>query len=258
MIANSTDALFAASDDVVIPTPIPQPLRFTVALSGGGFRAVLFHLGVMKYLADRGLLEQITDITAVSGGAICGVDLVEHWESYLHDFDAAANGLLAFTRMDIRNRIVRRALVSSLVPGWGRTRYFESLIRLHLLRSDSTRPSPSHKARPRLHIVTTNLSQAETLTFTDDGPHSFISLGPRSFPTSLPLLERKVAMSSAFPLLFPPVELTPSDLGLTEKQVGAPILRFTDGGVFDNLGISVLRHMENIGSTNCDCVRCCY
>jgi predicted acylesterase/phospholipase RssA len=80
-----------------------------LALSGGGFRATLFHLGVVRFLADAGLLAQVTDITAVSGGSILGAHLGLHWGKYTAggtEFDGAAEELLDFIRLDIRNRIV--------------------------------------------------------------------------------------------------------------------------------------------------------
>ncbi|BCX89991.1 NTE family protein (plasmid) [Methylomarinovum tepidoasis] len=43
-----------------------------LALSGGGFRAALFHLGVLAALAERGLLSRIEVISTVSGGSIIG------------------------------------------------------------------------------------------------------------------------------------------------------------------------------------------
>lgn len=44
--------------------------KIGIALSGGGFRAAVFHLGVLKYLAVQGLLENIVHISSVSGGSI--------------------------------------------------------------------------------------------------------------------------------------------------------------------------------------------
>src|SRR5690242_2396041 len=41
-----------------------------LALSGGGIRAMVFHLGVMKHLAERGLLENVERISTVSGGSL--------------------------------------------------------------------------------------------------------------------------------------------------------------------------------------------
>lgn len=46
-------------------------LKIGLALSGGGMRAVIFHLGVLKYLAERKLLENVEYISTVSGGSIC-------------------------------------------------------------------------------------------------------------------------------------------------------------------------------------------
>ena len=46
--------------------------RLGLALSGGGLRATLFHLGVVRFLRDAGLLRDITPIVSVSGGASSG------------------------------------------------------------------------------------------------------------------------------------------------------------------------------------------
>ncbi len=46
--------------------------RLGLALSGGGFRATLYHLGVVRYLRDAGILSKVTHINTVSGGSILG------------------------------------------------------------------------------------------------------------------------------------------------------------------------------------------
>src|SRR3954466_11403484 len=45
-----------------------QPIA--LALSGGGIRAMVFHLGVLRFMAERGLLEATTRISSVSGGSL--------------------------------------------------------------------------------------------------------------------------------------------------------------------------------------------
>jgi NTE family protein len=45
-------------------------VKIALALSGGGHRAAAFHLGVLKYLAEHGLLERVTDISTTSGGSL--------------------------------------------------------------------------------------------------------------------------------------------------------------------------------------------
>lgn len=44
--------------------------RLALALSGGGVRAAVFHLGVLRCLADRGMLERVTLLSTVSGGSL--------------------------------------------------------------------------------------------------------------------------------------------------------------------------------------------
>jgi NTE family protein len=46
--------------------------KLGLALSGGGFRAAFFHLGVLARLAELGLLRRIEVISTVSGGSIVG------------------------------------------------------------------------------------------------------------------------------------------------------------------------------------------
>ncbi len=56
---------------------------------------------------------------------------------------------------------------------------------------------------------------------------------------------RAVAASSAFPFLFPPLRLAHDDpfVNVAVASLGAKAHHLTDGGVFENLGISVLRDL---------------
>ena len=85
--------------------------KLGLALSGGGFRASLYHLGLLRFLRDAGILSQVTHITSVSGGSVIAAHLALNWDRYNGDakeFDAAAAEFLSFVRLDIRNRIFRR------------------------------------------------------------------------------------------------------------------------------------------------------
>lgn len=46
--------------------------RLGLGLSGGGFRASFYHIGVLAQMADLGLLRQVEVISTVSGGSIIG------------------------------------------------------------------------------------------------------------------------------------------------------------------------------------------
>jgi NTE family protein len=47
-----------------------QGRQLSLALSGGGVRAMAFHAGVLRHLAELGLLEQVSQISSVSGGSL--------------------------------------------------------------------------------------------------------------------------------------------------------------------------------------------
>jgi predicted acylesterase/phospholipase RssA len=85
--------------------------KLGLALSGGGFRASLYHLGLVRFLRDAGLLSQVTHIASVSGGSTFSAHLVLNWSRYCgsdEEFDAAAAEFLSFVRMNVRSRILRR------------------------------------------------------------------------------------------------------------------------------------------------------
>ena len=46
--------------------------RIGLALSGGGFRATLFHLGMIRFLREANILSAVTHVTSVSGGKLDG------------------------------------------------------------------------------------------------------------------------------------------------------------------------------------------
>ena len=91
--------------------------RLGLALSGGGFRATLFHLGTVRFLRDAGILQNVSHITSVSGGSVLGAHMVLHWDRYCgsdEEFEAAAGEVVRFIQMDVRNRIVRRIPLTAL------------------------------------------------------------------------------------------------------------------------------------------------
>ena len=46
-------------------------MKIGLALSGGGFRATVFHLGMLARLAEDNHLEEVTFLSTVSGGSLC-------------------------------------------------------------------------------------------------------------------------------------------------------------------------------------------
>jgi predicted acylesterase/phospholipase RssA len=228
--------------------------RIGLALSGGGFRATLYHLGLVRFLRDAGLLQQVTHITSVSGGSIMAAHLVLNWADYTgtdKEFDQAAAKLLAYTRLDVRNRIVRRFPLGLLLRGprrllglsnrqLTRTGWLEHHYEKYLYGDKSLFELPDS---PQLHILATNLSEGCLCSFNRDGLWMMKEKAGRSeierIRVGLMTVSMAVAASSAFPGFFPPLELTGQDVGARGGEFGRQA--YTDGGVFDNLGVRMFR-----------------
>ncbi len=59
--------------------------RFGVALSGGGFRASFFHLGVLAAFAELDLLRRVEVMSCVSGGSIVGAHFALHLRQLIEE-----------------------------------------------------------------------------------------------------------------------------------------------------------------------------
>jgi predicted acylesterase/phospholipase RssA len=57
--------------------------KIGLALSGGGFRAALFHVGVLARLAELGILRRVEVVSSVSGGSIIGALYYIHAKNLL-------------------------------------------------------------------------------------------------------------------------------------------------------------------------------
>ena len=47
-------------------------LKIGLSLSGGGYRAAIYHLGTFRKLREMGILENVDVISTISGGSITG------------------------------------------------------------------------------------------------------------------------------------------------------------------------------------------
>lgn len=230
-----------------------------LALSGGGFRASLFHLGVVRFLRDAGILPQVSHITSVSGGSVLGAHLALHWDRYCgseEEFQSAADELIRFIQMDVRNRIVRRVpliavghtLQRVMLRGSNRrlTRpgLLEQYYEKHLYGDRCLFDLPQS---PSLYILATNISEGCICAFSRDGivmQHRVPGAGRQfeNVSAGLATIPMAVAASSAFPGFFPPLQIRGTDIGARPGEFDR--YAFTDGGVFDNLGVRMFRLME--------------
>jgi len=59
--------------------------RIGLALSGGGFRASLFHLGVIRRLEELGIMRNVAVVSSVSGGSIIAAYYLVEMERRLRE-----------------------------------------------------------------------------------------------------------------------------------------------------------------------------
>ena len=231
--------------------------RIGLALSGGGFRATLYHLGVVRFLKDANLLKDVTHIASVSGGSILAAHLTLNWNRYTgsdQDFADAADEIIKFVQFDVRNHIVRRlpfhwplrllhrlslGRIPLKTPNTILERYYERF----LFGDTCLYELPS---RPELHILATNVSEGGFSVFSREGlfiRRRRLEGDTLDFvPARMASIPKVVGASSAFPGFFPPVQITAADLGVRDGAF--PTEAFTDGGVYDNLGIRAFSWLE--------------
>src|SRR5438552_5636653 len=242
----------------VRPAEAARAVRPGVAmcLSGGGFRAALFHLGALRRLNELRVLSRVTHISAVSGGSILAAHLarsVQPWPEPGEKVQAwderVAEPFKAFVRRDLRTwPILARWLLPwnwRLWPwNWFRTdtsvrllasRYHE---RLQLGRLAEL---PTH---PAFVFCATDMVFGVNWEFRGDKVGDYLAGYLRPVGTDW-TVARAVAASSCFPPVFPPLVLRFRPGELTggrfpdgpERDGLVARLRLTDGGVYDNLAI---------------------
>jgi NTE family protein len=208
--------------------------RMGLALSGGGFRAAAFHLGVMRRLDSFGILDNIDLITCVSGGSIAGACLALNWTNP--------------DRLDILDQYLRtRSIATSSVLGGLLDPFATRLEKLaQTYDKDLFRSATLGELKhcPRLYINATNLSTGNAFFFVaggeqacEMGDHELGFVNAEEFQIS-----HAVAASSAFPPVFPPLKLTRKEYSAADT---AEYITLCDGGIYDNLGINPMLRERN-------------
>ncbi len=231
-----------------------------LALSGGGFRAAAFHLGCLRALHEAGVSRHVRVLSGVSGGALLGA-LYAYGPIEFSDFNELATSVL---RSGLQARIVMRAiqpmqLVRSLI-GMCRAVGTEVATRLghstYSFEATSTRTISRTSAMvdvlrnecfgTKLLTEVSHPSLATVFTACDLITGNAVRFG--SIRTSCSAYGRidepidvatAVAASAAYPPLLPALERRWLFHARDNKDVLRTVM-LTDGGVYDNLGLTVL------------------
>lgn len=234
-----------------------------LCLSGGGFRASLFHLGAVRRLNELGVLGRLRTVSAVSGGAIVANLLADprlEWPDPAGP-PGPVGGLEEFVAEPLRRLTARNvrtpALLARLRPwrGGGAGGMIETLAG-ELLAAVPWWDQDLREARRRGPVILTTATEVGygvTWLFADAhsiGPRGRIGdhrLGYAAPPPGLRVVDA-VAASLAYPPIFEPLILDGSRLGLVggvpdpdeepivHELIGTRI-ELVDGGVVDNLAL---------------------
>jgi len=227
----------------LVLNPEPEQLEDTIALclSGGGYRAMLFHLGVLQYFNDAALLKSLDRISSVSGGSITAGILGMQWNALTFDPTGHATNFDRLVTANVRkmaatNIDVGAVIFGALLPGT----IGERIIRRYrdIVFGDKTLQDLPD--RPRFVINATNVQTGSLFRFSKPYIADW-QIG--RFPNPNRLLAEAVAASSAFPPILSPARLSfgPTDFSLDGEACNTPAFTanvlLTDGGVYDNMGI---------------------
>jgi NTE family protein len=213
-----------------------------LCLSGGGYRAMLFHVGAIWRLYESGILKEIKRVSSVSGGSITAGVLALKWRK-LFQQPAPSRELLVREFVtplrELSGRTIDRGAVvfGVFLPGNAGDRVASAYDK-YLFHGATLQDLPDS---PRFVINATNVQSGALWRFMKPYMADY-RVGVFDAPQIS--LSQAVAASSAFPPFLSPVEIRPdrkslrpgsgTDLGFDPYTAKAIL---SDGGVYDNLGL---------------------
>ena len=261
-------------------------MKLGLALSGGGSRAVAFHLGTLRALEDMQLLDEVEVISGVSGGSVM-VGLLGYAQTDFADIDRRTtqflgrglvkralwkllhpkrlvymlSNLLAVTLPTMVTELVVLFarwigrlvpcgyVISRTVQGWRwplRQRYS----RTHVLESamaevvgDQLCDTTTRQGKS----VVFNACELRTGTAFRMSNERYGSWRFGYAPAGSLRISEAVTASAAYPPILPPFdwkrEFEKNGQGAKHRVV------VTDGGVFENLGVSVMEPGRDVGTS---------
>jgi NTE family protein len=216
-----------------------------LCLSGGGYRAMLFHLGSLWRLNEFGYLPKLTRISSVSGGSIVAGILGLTWNRLAFDPNGVATNFEAELVPPIRamagKTIDDASIIGGIFTPGSIADQLTDAYRKHLFGAATLQDLPD---APEFVINATSVQTGALFRFLKAYMADY-----RVGRVRRPKLELAVAVaaSSAFPPVLSPLrlELDASDWAPPSRLASEDLHRepyltdvvLTDGGVYDNLGL---------------------
>lgn len=232
-----------------------------LSLSGGGSRAIAFHLGCLRALYDRNILDRIDVISSVSGGSLIAALYAYSDDSFL-EFESRIIDLLkdgidikigkeflqsrAYKKelydyltkfpISIKNRFLKKD--KQLRRNSYRTLCFIDVLRKYLFGNKKI----ADKRRGNLNIVinATELRTGSAFRFgsKESGCWRFGTIDKNDVD-----LAEAVGLSAAYPLFLPSMDKNYDFLKFDRIESKRAVI--TDGGIFENTGVSCMEPGRN-------------
>jgi len=267
-----------------------KTLKIGLALSGGGYRAAVFHLGVLKKLHELNVLEKITSLSTVSGGSIVGAYYLlnkDNFNNFYNDFKDKLRiniqyklygflfviYLILFTSIYlvlssssdslsiiyiflfsvIGPLVLILLLFFKLIPA---NSILKMIYDKYFFNESKLSDLPNE---PIIYINSTNIETGNILSFSknsiiDNGYPYFEGINRELLlnPHSVNI-SYAVTASSAFSPMFAPLKFNRSNFKYSnDYEVFKPLL--IDGGIYDNQGIH--RFIESKDTSPYDIIIC--
>jgi len=242
-------------------------MQISLAMSGGGFRATVFHLGMLGRLARENHLEEVSLLSTVSGGSLCAGLVYSlngvKWpgsQVFLEQIEPQARQLL--TTFDLQGSLISRALGTFWTLLETRASVLSALMQEHWKMTARLKDLPPE---PRWMINTTCYETGKNWRFERFRYGDY--LFGYSNDTDLPLSDC-VAASAGFPGLIgalnfatgghswfkyedasdPYSKMAGQDDETSWRKVPVqpryPRVHLWDGGVYDNNGLEGIHDFE--------------
>lgn len=243
---NAHDPTTTAPSPVAEEGPGSPREGVALCLSGGGYRAMLFHVGALWRLNELGWLAKLDRVSSVSGGSITAGTLGLHWGALGFDAEGVASDFEAQLVRPIRAVAgktidVWAVLAGISIPGRSVAEMVARAYRRNLFAKATLQQLPDQADGPRFVINATNLQTGVLWRFSKPYMADYtIGMVPQ------PVVELAVAVaaSSAFPPVLSPLKLKVDPAAFAAPGRGPnyrePFDReatLSDGGVYDNLGL---------------------
>ena len=247
---------------------LEKPRNVGLALSGGGSRAIAFHLGCLRALRDLDLLDRLQVISSVSGGSVISA-MYAYSDDPFPAFEARVVRLLGqgfhrdifrqvfrlgSTRKFIRVHFVASVcfiirifhhLARAVIPPtkfsrisqpvertYSRTEAFKEVIAKSMFGDTIVRDVSRESLNTVINATELRTGSAFRFGSRQSGCWRFGTIAPEDA-----LLADAVVASAAYPVCLPALDR--KYCFVKNGQVSSPTrVLITDGGVFENLGVS--------------------